>query len=53
MGMDKEADPLPAPMLAATSSADHTVWIVPDWQAPVGDVANARVGSSHDVRITS
>jgi hypothetical protein len=43
MGMEKESDPLPAPLLAATSSADHTVWVVPDWQASAGDVANARV----------
>jgi hypothetical protein len=51
VGMEKESDPLPAPMLAATSSADHTVWVVPDWQAPVGDVANARVRSSLTIHV--
>ena len=53
MGMEKESDPLPAPRLAETSSADHTVWLVPDWQAPIGDGANARVGSRCEVQTTS
>jgi len=53
MGMEKDSDHLPAPRLAETSIADHMVWIVPDWQAPIGDAANARVGSSYDGRMKS
>lgn len=43
MGMEKEMDALPAPKLAESSTADHPTWVVPDWQAPVGDGANLRV----------
>jgi hypothetical protein len=43
MGMDKETDVLPAPRLAESSTADRQIWVVPDWQAPVGDGANLRV----------
>jgi hypothetical protein len=53
MGMEKESDPLPAPMSAAASSADHTVWVVPDWQAPIGDGANGRVCSIRSFLRTS
>lgn len=43
MGMENEADPLPIPRLAETSTAGHPVWEVPDWQTHVGTAANARV----------
>jgi hypothetical protein len=43
MEMEKESDPLPAPRPAETSTTDRPVWIVPDWQASVGDGANTRV----------
>jgi hypothetical protein len=43
MGMLNEADPLPVPRLAQSSTADDTPWTVPDWGAPIGDEANQRV----------
>ena len=53
MGLEKESDLLPAPRLAETSGVDHPVWVVPDWQAPIGDSGNARVRLSCEVIVVS